>query len=339
MQRRDYVGPEDLRAMQSLAQRVWSPNSRFHVGDIAWGRYSVPNAETGFRTSLWRDGDVVRAWGWVELPNYLDVLVDRATPDVAADVLSWFAEVATGPNLTCLVMEGDQHVIDALERAGYARQVEGPFFARHTITLDTLQEPSLPQGFSLRHVEDAESKARAQVHRDSWSDFGSRMTTESYARVMNTWPYRLETDWVVESPTGELVASALGWLDEVNKVGLVEPVGCAPEHRGRGLGAAVNLALLNAFRQQGATIAVVLPRGDEGYPGPGRLYRKIGFKPGSRTFTYVRKSTPRVLKPSLESAGLITRRSLDERPPHIGTAALSPDGCGAASARPNPARS
>jgi len=66
--------------MQSLAQRVWAPGSRFHIGDIAWGRYCVPNAEAGFRTSLWHDGDVVRAWGWVELPNYLDILVDRATP-------------------------------------------------------------------------------------------------------------------------------------------------------------------------------------------------------------------------------------------------------------------
>ena len=114
------------------------------------------------------------------------------------------------------------------------------------------------------------------------------MTTDSYATVMSTWPYRPETDWVVESPTGEMAASALGWLDDENKVGLVEPVGCVPEHRRRGLGVAVNIALLNAFRQQGATIAVVLPRGDEGYPGPGELYRKVGFKPGGRTFTYVR---------------------------------------------------
>ena len=105
---------------------------------------------------------------------------------------------------------------------------------------------------------------------------------------------RPETDWVVESPTGEMVASAPGWLDDENKVGLVEPVGCVPEHRRRGLGVAVNVALLNAFRQQGATIAVVLPRGDEGYPGPGELYRKVGFKPGSRTFTYVRNTgTPK----------------------------------------------
>jgi predicted N-acetyltransferase YhbS len=276
--------------MQSLAQRVWSPESRFHIGDIAWGRFSIPGAESGFRTSLWHDRDVVRAWGWAELPNYLDILVDRVTPDLAADVLSWFAEVATGPNLTCTVMEGDQHVIDALERAGYARQTAGPYFARHTISLDTLEEPSLPKGYRLRHLDASEAKARAQVHRDSWSDFGSKLTTESYARVMNTWPYRPETDWVVETPTGELVASALGWLDEENKTGLVEPVGCVPEHRGQGLGAAVNLALLNAFRQHGATIAVVLPRGDEDYPKPGRLYRRIGFKPGSRTFTYVRDS-------------------------------------------------
>ena len=52
------------------------------------------------------------------------------------------------------------------------------------------------------------------------------MTTDSYATVMSTWPYRPETDWVVESSTGEMAASALGWLDDENKVGLVEPAGC-----------------------------------------------------------------------------------------------------------------
>ena len=77
-------------------------------------------------------------------------------------------------------------------------RVRGPFFARHMITLDTLQEPWLPQGYKLRHIEGDEAKARAQVHRASWSDFGSKMTTDSYARVMSAWPYRPETDWVVE---------------------------------------------------------------------------------------------------------------------------------------------
>ena len=129
------------------------------------------------------------------------------------------------------------------------------------------------------------------MHRAGWSDFGSTLSTQTYAGVMAVRPYRPDLDWVVEAPDGELVASALGWLDDVNRSGLLEPVGCAPSYRRRGLARAVNLACLHALRDAGAETGHVNPRGDEGYPVPGLLYRSIGFKPGPHTVTYVRDRT------------------------------------------------
>jgi hypothetical protein len=82
------------------------------------------------------------------------------------------------------------------------------------------------------------------------------------------------------------VASALGWYAEVNQVGLVEPVSCAPPFRGKGLAKAVNIALLHTFRSLGAINAVILPRGDQSYPAPKRLYQSIGYQPGPRTVLY-----------------------------------------------------
>ena len=54
-------------------------------------------------------------------------------------------------------------------------------------------------------------------------DAESSMTTESYRTVMEAWPYRHDLDQVVEEPDGTLVAFALGWLDEVNGAGDLEP--------------------------------------------------------------------------------------------------------------------
>jgi GNAT superfamily N-acetyltransferase len=68
---------------------------------------------------------------------------------------------------------------------------------------------------------------------------------------------------------------------------LVEPVGCRPEHRRRGLASAVSLAALHAARDAGGTTGLVRPRGDDGYPEPGRVYRGIGFVPGPRTHDWV----------------------------------------------------
>ena len=78
------------------------------------------------------------------------------------------------------------------------------------------------------------------------------------------------------------------WWDEATGVALVEPVGCVPEHRGRGLAAAASVSALTAARDLGATEGLVCPRGDDDYPGPARLYRGIGFEGGARTRTYRR---------------------------------------------------
>ncbi len=97
-------------------------------------------------------------------------------------------------------------------------------------------------------------------------------------------PYRTDLDWVaVDEDDGRMVASTLVWLDVATGVALVEPVGCLPEHRGRGLAGMTSLAALAAAARAGATTALVCPRGDDDHPLPARVYRRLGFEPGART--------------------------------------------------------
>src|SRR6266508_2467288 len=94
MRRPDYAGANDLLAMQRAVQRTWSAGSRWHVGDLAWGRHAAPGREPDWRTALWEDGDGAEpfAWGWIQLPGHLDLYVDPAHPQLAAAVLAWFEE-------------------------------------------------------------------------------------------------------------------------------------------------------------------------------------------------------------------------------------------------------
>jgi ribosomal protein S18 acetylase RimI-like enzyme len=119
-------------------------------------------------------------------------------------------------------------------------------------------------------------------------DDESHVIADSYRMVMSAWPYRHDLDQVLEAPDGTLVAFALGWLDEVNRVGELEPVGTDPHYARQGLGSAVSLACLHALREAGAARAVVYPRGDSAYPVARRLYFGLGFRPIARTLTYVR---------------------------------------------------
>ena len=289
MHRRDYGGPEDLRAMQELVQRTWSERSRLHIGDVAWQRASTSGRADTWRTALWEDDGQVVAWGWIELSEHLSLVVDPGRPELVAEVLAWFRETATADRLACSVLADESHVVSALEAAGFRPDEELPFFTHHRLSLTgDLGTPVVPDGFTLRSVRPDEVAKRAAGHRAAWSDWGpSKMTDETFATVMRTWPYRPEFDWVVESPDGAFVATALIWYDERSRAGLVEPVGCDPAYRRCGLAQAVNLAALHAVRDAGAVEALVCPRGDDGYPKARKLYQSIGFRPGARTVTYV----------------------------------------------------
>jgi ribosomal protein S18 acetylase RimI-like enzyme len=292
VRRRDFSGPADLRAMQHLASRLWSPSSRFHPGQLAWSRYYRPVEPTGLddgeAIALWTDGGEVVGFGWAEAPDWLELQVDPARPDVAAEVVDWFEEVSDAETQSALVMEGDV-AEQALAAAGFEPQPDEPFFAHHLVDLvDLPPAPAVP-GYRFRHVEPHEARARAAVHAASWSDVGpSKVDQRAYEQLMAAWPYRHDLDWVAIDTDGTMVASALVWLDPAHGAGLVEPVGCVPGHRGRGLAGAVTLAALHRLADEGGVVAQVSPRGDDGYPGPQRLYRSLGFRPRARTVTWTR---------------------------------------------------
>ncbi|GIF20320.1 putative N-acetyltransferase YhbS [Actinoplanes tereljensis] len=299
MKPRSYFGPDDLAAMQRLVQRSWTTDSHWHLGDLGWQRPSMADR----RIALWEDDEAgqVVAWAWISAPARLEM---QAPAGLTGDVLAWFDQEAAGEQQTVTVVETDAALVEELSAAGYRPVDDEPFF-RHCLRDldDSLPAPRLPGGYLVRAVRPGELAARAAVHRAAWrpgrlgemqvppvdlGDGESGMTTKRYADIVSHWPYRSDLDLVVEAPDGRLVGTALGWLDEVNRVALLEPVGVDPEHGRRGLGVAVSLACLHAMRDAGATQAVVCPRGDDAYPVPRRLYHAVGFRDAGRTVTYRR---------------------------------------------------
>lgn len=110
----------------------------------------------------------------------------------------------------------------------------------------------------------------------------SRVTEESYRRVMSAWPYRRELDCVLEAPDGSFAAYVLCWYDEANRVGEFEPVGTHPDHRRRGFGAAVCRYALQRLEEEGAEHAIVYAGGREQDAPARALYESLGFRPNSR---------------------------------------------------------
>jgi ribosomal protein S18 acetylase RimI-like enzyme len=290
--RRDFSGPEDLRAMQEMSSRLWSPLSRFHPGQLAWSRYHRPVdpalLDDGEAIAVWRDDGETVGFGWAEAPDWLELQVAPDRSDVAQELVEWFEEVSDAETQSALVMEHDV-TEPALAAAGFVPDADAPWFTHHVLAVADLPEVPRVEGYRFRHVAPHEARDRAAVHAAAWADFGpSRVDETAYRQVMQAWPYRHDLDWVAVDEHDRMVASVVVWLDEATGVGLVEPVGCVPEHRGRGLAGAVTLAALHHLRAVGGSLAQVTPRGDDGYPGPQRLYRSLGFRPTARTVTWTR---------------------------------------------------
>jgi GNAT superfamily N-acetyltransferase len=292
--RRPYSGVDDLRAMQLLTRRIWSRAGQWHIGDLAWGRFQHTGREPHWPTVLWEgggevDGEVdgeVAAWGWARLPGTLRLHVDPERPELVAEVLDWFAGVATAEELTVTVLDSDVPVIAGLRAAGYVRRDKAHHCLYMARPLADLPDPVLPQGFRARPVGAGDLDRRVAVHRSAWPL--STLTGESYRAVTAAWPYRADLDWVIEAPDGRFAANCLVWLDEHNGVGELEPVGTHPEFRRRGLAHAVCLAALHSLRDAGGRQAVVYPaQGLPSSPGPVPLYAGLGFRPYARTVDYV----------------------------------------------------
>jgi ribosomal protein S18 acetylase RimI-like enzyme len=298
MKVRPYAGPADLRAMQSLVQETWSRASRWHVGDLAWNRYPRQAREAEWPTRLWEvDGSVV-AWGWARPPGRLDFMVHPRFPRLAEEVVGWFGGVARGKRWSAIVLETETHLTRALDEHGYRPEAGAPVWRNMARTLDDLPEPTLPAGYVARAMRGEDDVVRrTAVHKAAWELLPftaaprrafSPMTADRYRDLMSTWPYRPELDWVIEAPNGEFVASCCIWLDDLNGVGELEPVGTHPDFRRCGLSRAVCLYALRALRQFGAREAIVYSRDDEEYPIPARLYRGLGFSPYASAYSYLR---------------------------------------------------
>jgi len=270
-----------LPRLQAVATRLWRPTTWQHAGQLAW---SGAFADVQTPAAVW-DG---AAFGWLETPDSLELAVDPAQSRLLDDVVDWASARSDGP-LTTTVTDAATALVHGLVRRGFEIE-DGPFFSQLILDLDGLPSMPAPIGYDVRAVHADELEARAACHRAAWSDTtppstGSSMTAERYRRVTEAPSYHRELDVVVQAADGSLVASALVWV--AGEAALVEPVGCVPAYRGRGLAGAATLAALTAAKEYGARLGLVRPRGDEAYRVPARLYRALGFRPVTRSLTLV----------------------------------------------------
>lgn len=310
MSTRSYAhrGDADTARMRVLLQSMWAggPSPGWHVGDLAWRLFLQGLSYDLARTvRLWDDPAGELAGLAVLAPSRsgrpvaafeIEIHARRRGCGLEDEMVTWieaeFARMVGAGRLIAEpgVYEDDVAQMEALERRGY-RRTEGEQWLLVRPVQAPLAEPAVLPGFSVRPVSgEHEAAARAAAHRDAFDS--TRVTAEAYRRLMRTPGYDRGLDVVAVAPDGEIAAFALGWMDDVNRVGEFEPVGTRAAFRRMGLAQAVLLYGLRRMHALGAEEALVGPI-DLQERAALRLYESLGFSRRCGVYGYARELTGR----------------------------------------------
>ena len=278
-----FRGDPDVLALHALISRAWAaegPAVTFHVGDLHWRLRPQPPRHPDRDLRLWFGPDgALGGFAWFDPQMWGDIQCDPDADRAALEpqMLDWLEARSEGSKeLVVGGFDGDAVRVALLTERGYRRGEDG---TRHMLcALDSEPEQvPLPAGYSLRATREGDLAGQAQVIARAFEI--EPRPVDVYRLIRSGPQYRNALDRVAISPAGQPAAFCIGWLDDDLRVGLLEPVGCDPDHRRRGLTRAVVLEVLRQQRALGATASVVCP---ESMNAPAeRLYKNCGFRPAA----------------------------------------------------------
>lgn len=293
IQARPYRDSADMARMRRLlidGAHSGIAASYMHPGCLDWDtQYPPDEAADRLNLRLWERAGALEAWAICSRhEGTFDLFVSPAIYDTPAheavmdEYLSWAEararELAIGQLGPFWAFDYDLALRRMLVARGFAVLVFDPPPPLFERALDELPAPSLPEGFTVQGVGSlADGRLRAQVTHgafrpgDDWKRYWA-----GYAQFVGSAGYVGERDLFVRSPDGRGASACTIWFDQVNAVGLFEPVATHPDFQGRGLGKAVMAEGMRRMRAAGMRRAIL---GFDPNNAPARaLYSSLGFR-------------------------------------------------------------
>jgi mycothiol synthase len=181
-------------------------------------------------------------------------------------------------------LEHDAYSRGVLERQGLG--IVRYFFKMECDLSEPIEEPSLPEGFTLRHVRNEEEmKLWVDVFNNSFIDHYDfhPMQVEDHLHWLTSPKYKPEQDLIAVAPDGTFAAFCFCWIDPEDNVrnnrseGWIDILGTRRGYRKIGLGRAMLLAGLRKLKEDGVEKGV-LGVDAENPTGALGLYESVGFK-------------------------------------------------------------
>ncbi len=282
-----YSTATDLDRMLALASRCWrtlGPDAQVHPGNLCWRLGRVDAVERARNVGLWTwRGDLV-GFAVIHHQAPADLLLDPEwvdQPGLFQQMAIWVCQrisefsgdvVGTGPGLGCL-----------LNSTARARLLDGMGFRPGTrryqrMVLEPLDRNEPP----AEAVQDDLLPSASRSALNAWLALYRRVfqyspLTEAGLRRIHASPcYLPRMSRIAVDADQRPVAFVIAWLDPASESVELEPVGCDPLWRRRGLTRALVLDALSLAAAQGATRASLTTRSDD--YGAIRFYERCGFR-------------------------------------------------------------
>lgn len=270
----------------TVQTQMGATHTNLHVGDISWWWFQNNFHHSNY-FQLWED-----AAGELQAMACLWKGSDESwlfTPCVASDgagyeeVFAWAQQQQTSaklrPQLELQALVGD--VVNPILSAQSYRQTDSESFLLVRDLSSPIEQPTLPSGVLFTAIVGEEQFAeRIALQQEEWHP----ITLATYRELRGTPGYDAELDLVAAMPDGTFAAYAIVWLDEVNGIGMFDPVATRQAYRRQGLGRAVLLEACRRLQSKGARVARV-----QCAPHNIAFYESAGFHVANRWQWFVRQ--------------------------------------------------
>lgn len=301
---RPYVGLDDLVAMRRLLMegRARTGDWRFaHVGLLAWDFFMVAcHLQPQEHIRLWHGADG-RLVGYSLLSE--DPLLDwQVLPEcrwhgIEEEALAWAEERLIGLRaeqperwggvLVCGVRQDDPGRLAFLEEHGFRYRGRSAEVDTRRALDGPIPEAVVPAGFAVRSLAGPEeAPERAAAYREVWHEWTVGDVSDAQYRSLMSLPGYVRDLDVVAAADGTIAAYVNCWLDPVNRIGDLGPVGARPAFRRQGLTRAVLLEGMRRLQAMGMD-RVCVSTGIANTAARA-LYESVGFEIVNRHLDYVR---------------------------------------------------
>jgi len=214
--------------------------------------------------------------------GYGEIFVQRHPdhPDLLGEMIAVGEDLYVHPEKSRVytwAFDGDEDLIATLETRGFERRDE-PVSRFLDCELRGFEQKSLPAQYTLQSMaEENDVEKRREIFGRSFDHENPKEWPSAFAyRELQKAPdYRKEHDLVIVAPDGAYAACCIVWLDTVNRIGHLEPLGTHPDHRRKGLAEGIVREGIRRLKAKGAT----------------RMPMTGGFEPFYRAFGFVERGT------------------------------------------------